>query len=255
MSEVALPQPVPNISSTAAMASASDRLCNGQTSFSQPQSQTKSQPHSLSRKRPFDGIGNLDEGKAFRDSNENETQEGTDTGISAEVIANTVGSEGAGSIIGQDSKERAQPSISSTASTSAIDATTGISSPQKEDATSVKRRKVTPQEKEEKRLEKEERERERAEMRARKDKEKRLKDEEKRKKEEEKKLKEDNRRKKAEEREEERKMKEEERRKKEEEKEEKKRERDAERLMIEEEKRKKEKVGLINYFIFILQRL
>lgn len=254
MSEVALPQPVPNISSTATMVSAADCLINGEASLSQPQSQI--QPHlqsqlpSQSRKRSFDGARNYDEGTANGDSNEIESERKTDAGFPSEVMIHKAGNGEACGTIGGDSEEPHQQTVFGTASTSAIAAGSATA---KEGSTPLKRRKVTPQEKEEKKLEKEERERERAEMRARKDKERKLREDERRKKEEEKKLKEDERRKKAEEREEERKLKEEERRKREEEKEEKKREKEAERLMIEEEKKMKERVSLINDFIFILQ--
>ena len=263
MSEVAIPQPVLNISSSAAMVSAADHLYNGQTSLSQSQSQmqmqmqsqTQSQPSSQSRKRPLDGAGDFDEGNDVADDNGIETQKKTDAEISAEVTVNNAGSGEASSVTGDGSKGRHQQPIFSTASTSTMGATAARLGSPKEDATPVKRRKVTLQEKEEKRLEKEEREREKAEMRARKDKEKKLREEEKRKKEEEKKLKEDERRKKVEEREEERKLKEEERRKREEEKEEKKREKEAERLMVEEERRKKERVSLIIDLVSILRHL
>ena len=252
MSEVVLSPPMPSLSSSPTMVSVTDNLRNRQPCLPCPrlQSDTQSQVEaqrlshlqspSPSRKRSFeDGSGDKKSGTTT-DSSWTETQ----TNKSEKMPTGRTPVNAAGRT--ENSPE--QRSYTVAAVDSAVgptgSVTTARSDPQTDSATPAKRRKVTQQEREEKRLEKEEREREKAEMRARKEEEKKLKEEEKRKKEEERKAKEEERRKKAEEREEERKAREEERKKKEEEKEERRREKEAERMMVEEEKRKKERVGL-----------
>ena len=237
MSEVAIPQLMPNLSSPTAVVSAPDSFCNDQLSLSQPQFQLQPQipAPQPSRKRSSSNRLYSDETENANCDREIETQGSNGVAPSMDPITQKVTDHDEGIVTGQNN---AWPHlVSVTAANTSTQPAVERPGLQTDNATPAKKRKITPQEKEEKRLEKEERERERAEARVRKE-------EERRKREEEKRSREEDRRKKAEEKEEERRVKEEERRKKEEEKEERKKEKEAERTMLEEEKRKKERVGL-----------